>query len=338
MESTLLNLKALIKNLRNLSVKEKEQLSDAIKTLEKELEEKHFIMKRLEKDKSIIVNILQSTIADLEKSKQKIEASNSQLLKHQNELNKQKKIIENKSQKLRENLKKLEQSYSELEEFTHIASHDLKSPLRSISGFAYLLQKKYQNQIDPEADQYLDFIISSAAHMHEVIEALLKYSRVGNKADQFETTDLNLVLETTLENLSQEIKENDARIESAPLPTIRADKISLIQLFQNLIANAIKFRSKKPPVIKIECEKSDDVWQFKFIDNGIGIEQHYHDKIFFPFQRLEERQQPGLGLGLAICKKVVNVHDGTIRFENNPKGGTTFIFELPLKTTKLEQV
>jgi chemotaxis family two-component system sensor kinase Cph1 len=309
----------------------------AIEALEKEIDEKDFIMKRLEKDKSIIVNILQSTIADLEKSKQKIEASNIKLIEHQNELNTQKKIIENKSQKLRDNLKKLEHSYNELEEFTHIASHDLKSPLRSISGFAYLLQKKYKNQIDEAADHYLDFIISSASHMHEVIEALLRYSRVGNKSDHFELVDLNNVLQTTLDNLSIEIDENQAQIESQDLPTVKGDKISLVQLFQNLISNAIKFKSDRPPLIKFDCKKTESVWQFKCTDNGIGIDEIYQDKIFFPFQRLEDQPQSGMGLGLAICKKVITVHNGSIRFEKNPNGGTIFIFELPVTTDKVRE-
>jgi light-regulated signal transduction histidine kinase (bacteriophytochrome) len=154
-------------------------------------------------------------------------------------------------------------------------------------------KKNIKNQIDEAADHYLDFIISSASHMHEVIEALLRYSRVGNKSDHFELVDLNNVLQTTLDNLSIEIDENQAQIESQDLPTVKGDKISLVQLFQNLISNAIKFKSDRPPLIKFDCKKTESVWQFKCTDNGIGIDEIYQDKIFFPFQRLEDQPQSG---------------------------------------------
>lgn len=334
MESSLTILKSLAKSLKTVSPQEREKIISAIQNIEKEMEEQAFIMKRLERDKSIIVNILQSTIADLEKSKRKIEESNDQLIKHQTKLNQQKKIIEEKSFELKENLKKLEHSYTELEDFTHVASHDLKSPLRSISGFAYLLQKKYLDQIDNEANRYLEFIVSSAAHMHEVIEALLKYSRVGKNQEQFEEIDLNKVLEITLDNLSNEIYESGATVRYPILPTITGDKISLVQLFQNLISNSIKFRSENKPQITIQFEKKSGHYQFEVQDNGVGIDEHFTKKVFSPFQRLEERKQPGLGLGLAICKKVVSVHEGSIRFENNLNGGTTFIFQLPIAIRK----
>ncbi|KAA3638418.1 MAG: hypothetical protein DWQ02_05160 [Bacteroidetes bacterium] len=337
MNSSLANLKSLVQSSKTVSGKEKEEILFALEKLEKEIEEKEFIMRRLKKDKSIIVNILQTAITDLEKSKEKIEESNIQLRKHQKELKQKKKIIENNSQTLKENLKKLEHSYNELEDFTHIASHDLKSPLRSISGFAYLLQKKYGNKIDEEADKYLDFIVSASGHMHEVIEALLKYSKVGKGQQQFEEVNLNKILEVTLDNLSKEIEDNHAKVYSTSLPTIIGDKISLVQLFQNLIANAIKFKSQKNPVIKIICQQQQDQWQFKVRDNGIGMDEHFNEKVFIPFQRLEDEKRPGLGLGLAICKKVIVVHGGTIHFENNPEGGTTFIFYLPVSQSQVQK-
>lgn len=336
MNPTLANLKSLVQSSRTISDKEKEDFLFALEKLEKEFKEKEFIMRRLKKDKSIIVNILQTTISDLEKSKEKIEESNIQLRKHQRELKQNKEIIENNSQILKENLKKLEHSYNELEDFTHIASHDLKSPLRSISGFAYLLQKKYGNNIDEEADKYLDFIVSASGHMHEVIEALLKYSKVGKGQEQFEEVNLNKVLEVTLDNLAKEIEENQAKVYSNSLPSIIGDKISLVQLFQNLIANAIKFKSQANPVIKIHCEKKQTQWEIKVKDNGIGMDEHFNDKVFIPFHRLEEEKRPGLGLGLAICKKVIIVHGGSIRFEHNPEGGTTFIFHLPVSPSQIE--
>ncbi len=336
MNPSLANLKSLVQSSLTISNKEKGEILFAMEKLEKEIEEKEFIMRRLKKDKSIIVNILQTTISDLEKSKEKIEESNIELRKHQRELKQKKKIIEKNSQILKDNLKKLEQSYNELEDFTHIASHDLKSPLRSISGFAYLLQKKYRNEIDEEADKYLDFIVSASGHMHEVIEALLKYSKVGKGQGQFREVNLNKILEVTLDNLSKEIEENQAKIYASSLPSILGDKISLVQLFQNLIANAIKFKSEENPVIKIACQQHQNQWQFKVMDNGIGMDEHFNDKVFIPFQRLEEEKRPGLGLGLAICKKVIVVHGGSIHFENNPEGGTTFIFYLPVSPSQLK--
>lgn len=324
MDSTLNKIIKNILSLQSINEADRSVLMADLEVLQKKVNESDFMIKRLDKDKSIVINILKTTIADLEKSKLEIEASNKQLLAQQH-------IIELKSKKLSDNLKKLENSYSELEEFSHIASHDLKSPLRSISGFAYLLQKRYRGQIDKEADEFLNFIVSSAKQMYEIIEALLEYSKVGIQQENFEEIDLNGIIELVENNLSRDIEENSARIIYEPLPKIKGDKISLLQLFQNLVGNAIKFRSSEPPLIQIKCETEGSIWKFEVIDNGIGLDESFQDKAFFPFQRLEERNNIGMGLGLAICKKVVKLHDGKIYYHKNIQKGTTFGFEIPVK-------
>lgn len=329
MHPTLEKITQQILSLNSISDEERSALMQELKFFEKRLEVDEFIIRRLKKDKSIGLNFLETTVVDLEKSQLKIKASNQQLLAQQKTLKKQKKTIKQKSQKLKENLKNLERSYHELEQFSHVASHDLKSPLRSISGFAHLLKNRYSNQMGEDADQFLDFIVSSANHMHEIIESLLKYSRVGIDQENFEEINLNNILALVQSNLSREIKENDVKIITDSLPNIKGDKISLLQLFQNLISNAIKFRSEEPPFIQVLCRKKGDYWKFQVIDNGIGLDESFQEKAFFPFQQYEVNEDSGMGLGLAICKKVVNLHDGKIYYHNNTDAGTTFSFEIP---------
>jgi light-regulated signal transduction histidine kinase (bacteriophytochrome) len=329
MDRELENIRHKVQALKSITESERSALMEEVSNAQKRMRERDFMIMRLNKDKSIIVNVLKATITDLERSNLQIEDSNKQLLDHQKELNDQQAIIENNSKKLTEKLKELEYSYSELEDFTYIASHDLKSPLRSISGFAYLLQKKYEGQINKEADKFLEFIVSATKHMNEVINALLDYSKVGIKPKDFEEVDLMEIMDIVKNNLSLDIEEANAKINCENLPVIFGDKISMLQLFQNLVANAIKFKSEKPPVIHVKSEREDSIWKVQVIDNGIGMDETYQNKAFFPFQRLEEKNTSGLGLGLAICKKVTKLHDGKIYYTKNSSKGTTFIIELP---------
>ena len=329
MSARLDNITKHILSLHSISEDNRSTLINDVHLLEKEMNEDNFMIKRLAKDKSIGFNILKATIADLKKSRIKIEAANQQLLEQQDKLKEQQKVIKLNAKNLRENLKKLKHSYHELENFSHIASHDLKSPLRSISGFAHLLQKKYTDKINAEADQFLSFIVSSANHMHEIIESLLEYSKVGIKQKDFEKVNLNDIAKLVEKNLSIDIKEHHVKIVWSNLPTINGDKICFLQLFQNLIGNAIKFRSDSPPFIQVNCKKNSDVWKFDVIDNGIGLDESFQENAFFPFQKYAGKSKIGTGLGLAICKKIISLFEGHIYYNKNDHNGTTFSFEIP---------
>ena len=316
-------IRDLVDSLKSLDDAERAQL-------EKELERQDFKMKRMEKDKSIAINILKATISDLEKNQAVTRAANEQL-------SEQKKIIENNTHLLEENLRKLEQSYRELQQFSYIVSHDLKSPLRTISSFAQILKATYQDELPAEANEYVDLIISGTFRMDSVIQALLNFARVGNRGEAKLRTDLNAVVEMVKLNLKKEIEDQQAQIHYTKLPVIVGNKTALLQLFQNLISNALKFRSEACPQISITHRAVDGGWEFRFKDNGVGIDEQYREKIFLPFKRLSERKLPGIGIGLAICKKVVKMHQGEIRVEAAEDGGAVFIFTLMSQEKTVEQ-
>ncbi len=252
------------------------------------------------------------------------------------ELKKQKRIIEEKSFKLSENLKKLELSYNEMEQFAYIASHDLKSPLRTISNFAQLLKRRNYDMLDDASREFVDFIVSGAKQMHEVICDSLEYSRIGNDEHSFEKANLNDILSIVRFNLKREIEENEACIQSDKLPILTVNKTSILQLFQNLLSNAIKFRQEETPCIRISCKQHGEGYEFAVSDNGTGMDEEYQHKAFLPFQRLNDRHKPGSGIGLAICKKIVKMHDGDIRFKSKRGEGTTFIFTLYNKVVSVD--
>ena len=283
-----------IEALKSISDTERQTLLSSIGGLDKEYSKFLFKIDRLHKDKVIAEEILNATIRDLEKNREK-----------------------------------LEQSYKELEQFSYIASHDLKSPLRTIGNFAQLLKRRYYNQIDTDANEFIDYIVSGVSQMNDVILHSLEFARVGRNEVSFIPTDLNKIIEMVLLHLQDEIETNQASILCENLPTIEGDKIALMQLFQNLISNAIKFKkSDRCPVIKITSQSLEDFWEIRVEDNGVGIEEAYREKIFQPFKRIDERNRPGSGIGLAICKKIVYLHRGDITFESEVGKGTTFIFTL----------
>ena len=293
-----------IESLCSIELNEKQDLLQEINKIVTIWEEEQFMLKRLQKDKSIVINILNATINDLERSKKVVEVTNQELMIKQNALIRQKKLTEEKSKRLSENLRELERSYEELEQFSYIASHDLKSPLRTISNFAQLLQRRYRDQLDQSADEYINFIVTGTVQMHRIIRDLLAYAQVGHHGETAELVDLNEVLEAVKNTLKLDIEENKATIISKPLPTLFGVRTYLVQLFQNLIGNAIKFRSEKPPLIQIDFQSfNDDYWEFHISDNGIGLPASYQGKVFFPFQRVGDQQKKGTGIGLAVCKK-----------------------------------
>jgi light-regulated signal transduction histidine kinase (bacteriophytochrome) len=224
----------------------------------------------------------------------------------------------------------LEGKNKELEQFVYIASHDLREPLRTTSSFVELLQKQYKGALDEKADKYLSYISQASDRMKVLINDLLDYSRIGTKKE-LQPVDCNNVLEEVLSDLDTAIKEAGAQIITDTLPVINAYPTSIKQLFQNLVANGIKFRKKDvPPQIKIAVKKCSSNWHFSFTDNGIGIEEKHSERIFIIFQRLHTRTEyEGTGIGLAHCKKIVEMHGGRIWVESKAGEGSTFHFTLP---------
>jgi len=233
---------------------------------------------------------------------------------------------------LRQTAEELARSNRDLEQFAYVASHDLQEPLRAVAGYVELLNHRYSGKLEEKALQYIAGASDGAARMQRLIVDLLAFSRVGTQAKSFELTDLNAILATTLGSLEVSIKEAGATITSDPLPCLDVDDTQIAQLFQNLIANAIKFRSDHPPVIHVGAKKQEDSWLFWVKDNGIGIEPQYRDRIFLIFQRLHTRlKYPGTGIGLAICKKIVERHGGHIWVDSETNQGSAFYFTIPLR-------
>ena len=226
--------------------------------------------------------------------------------------------------------KKLEISNKELQQFAYVASHDLQEPLRMVTAYLSLLEKRYADQLDGKAKQYMDLAIDGGLRAKQLIHDLLEFSRIDSQAKEFQEVSMEEVLGKTLDNLAVIIREKKAVISHEPLPTIKGDDLQMIQVMQNLIANAIKFRGEDPPRIHISCDDEGDQWRIAVQDNGIGIDKQYQDKIFVLFQRLHTKEEyEGTGIGLAICKKIVERHGGRIWFDSRPGSGTTFYFTMP---------
>jgi two-component system, chemotaxis family, sensor kinase Cph1 len=225
--------------------------------------------------------------------------------------------------------KKKSSKLNEFEQFAHIVSHDLKSPLRNMGSYANLLKRRYQESLDADAHEFLDYIIKNAELMNDFLTDMLELSAIVRDTDR-QSTDLNQVIERVRTDLQFAIFKNDAEIEVGNMPTLSVYP-NVQELLRHLVDNGLKYRNGQSPKIKINAQPIDNeqVWQFSVADNGVGLDEIYHEKAFLPFQRIEHRDRPGSGMGLAICRKVVNLHGGRIWYNRNTEGGTTFHFTIP---------
>ncbi len=238
-------------------------------------------------------------------------------------------------QALRQAHDELARSNAELEQFAYVASHDLQEPLRMVSSYTQLLLRRYGERFDGDAKEFMDYIVDGAARMKQLIEDLLAYSRVGTRGREFRPVACEEALDKALINLRAAIEAGGATVTRDPLPVLKADDSQLAQLFQNLIGNALKFHGAEAPRVHVGAAEHETEWEFLVRDNGIGIEPEYFERIFLVFQRLHNKNEyPGTGIGLAICKKVVDRHGGRIWVESKPGEGSTMHFTLPKERGK----
>ena len=235
-------------------------------------------------------------------------------------------------EKVERHTEELAKSNAELEHFAYVASHDLREPLRMITSFLQLLERRYNDQLDQDANEFIGFAVDGAQRLNDMINDLLEYSRITRKKREFKQVNCEQILEETLSNLKVQINESNAIITNDPLPTIHGDEVLIFQLFQNIISNAIKYRSQKIPQIHISSNKEPNQYRFSIKDNGIGIESQHLGRIFTIFQRLHTQEEyEGTGLGLAIAQKIVNEHSGNIWAESEVGKGSEFYFTIPDK-------
>jgi signal transduction histidine kinase len=236
---------------------------------------------------------------------------------------------------LEQTLEDLRRSNADLEQFAYVASHDLREPLRNVANYTELLAQRYRDQLDEKANKYIHYATDGARRMQQLVDDLLAYSRVGSQGGHLRPVDASKVLHAAVESLGEAIRESGATIDvSGTLPVVLADDSQLFQLFQNLVANAIKFRSDSSPKISVHAAFRNGRWVFALQDNGIGIDMRYADRIFQMFQRLHDKTRyEGSGIGLAIAKRIVERHGGQIWFESSRGTGTTFFFTMPSTKT-----
>ncbi len=233
-------------------------------------------------------------------------------------------------QELARKVEELARSNAELEQFAYVASHDLQEPLRMVASFTQLLAHRYKGKLDADADEFIGFAVDGATRMQQLIQDLLSYSRLTTKGKALNLTPAEVACNSAVENLQASIKESNAQVSVGSLPGIFADATQLTQLFQNLIGNAIKYRNERRPEIRVAARPNGNEWTFSVQDNGIGIEPQYSERIFQMFQRLHTRAEySGTGIGLAVCRKIVERHGGKIWVESKPGHGSTFLFTIP---------
>jgi light-regulated signal transduction histidine kinase (bacteriophytochrome) len=229
---------------------------------------------------------------------------------------------------VRQRTEELARSNRELEKFASIVAHDLRSPLLTISGYCQILREEYAGRLEPGACEYLDHVVAGVTRMNRLIEDLLDYSRVGRSTEPFGQVNLDSVVAEALANLDAAIRQCGAQVDAGPMPVVFGVRTLLLQLFQNLLDNAVKFRGTTPPAVCLRATQDGDHWQFSVQDNGVGIDPGHFEQLFQVFHRLHGREYPGTGIGLALCKKIVDLHGGRIWPASRPGEGTTFFFTL----------
>jgi PAS domain S-box-containing protein len=233
-------------------------------------------------------------------------------------------------QALAHKVDELARSNAELEQFAYVASHDLQEPLRMVASYTQLLARRYKGRLDADADEFIGFAVDGATRMQTLIQDLLAYSRVTTRGESFEEMEATASCADALRNLRTSIADAAGVVEVTPLPRVRADATQLTQLFQNLIGNAIKYRDQRAPAIRVSARSDGPFEVFSVEDNGIGIEPQYFDRIFQMFQRLHTiKEYSGTGIGLTLCRKIVERHGGKIWVESRPGAGATFLFTMP---------
>ena len=286
---------------------------EAIRTLQEELQQTNSELLQLTLE---LEDRVMARTAELRETNEKLEA----------EIAERKRAEEALAQRAEE----LARSNLELQQFAYVVSHDLQEPLRSVASYLQLLVRRCQDQLDADAERFVSRTVAAAERMKTLINALLAYSRVGTRGQSFEPTDCSARLDQVLDNLKVAVEESQAAVTQDPLPTVMADATQLSQLLQNLIGNALKFRGDQAPEIHIGAERQDRAWLFSVRDKGIGIDAQYFERIFQVFQRLHTRKEyAGTGIGLSICKRIVERHNGRIWVESAPEKGTTFYFTVP---------
>ncbi len=239
-------------------------------------------------------------------------------------------VVRDEQNRLQASAEDLRRSNSELEQFAYLASHDLQEPLRKVASFCQLLQRRYAGQLDARADQYIEFAVDGARRMQALINDLLAFSRVGQAAPEPALVSSDSALTQARANLAEELEKSGATIEAGHLPLVLAEMSLLTAVFQNLLSNALKFAGEGPPRIVVTARRQEPFWLFSFTDYGIGIKPEYAERIFVLFQRLNDRSYAGTGIGLAMCRKIIENFGGRIWLDTAAPEGTRFCFTLPM--------
>jgi PAS domain S-box-containing protein len=256
-----------------------------------------------------------------------LKQAEAELRRHRDELE---ALVKDRTAALEETNRELTRSNESLEQFAYVASHDLQEPLRVMSNYSQLLEKRYKDKLDQDANDFIDFIVDAASRMQRLITDLLAYSRLGRKDVSEAEVNFNEAVHKVLYSMSSTIESLNGAVTHDELPVLRAHETSIIQLFQNLIGNALKFRGEEAPIIHVGVNKDKNEWIFSVKDNGLGIEPQYHERIFQIFQRLHSKERySGTGIGLSICKKIVSNYGGRIWVESELGKGSTFYFTIP---------
>ena len=266
-----------------------------------------------------------SKIHEAEEARQEAERARQEAEQHSQELQQTKAELE-------ETVEHLRTSNKRLEDFAYAASHDLQEPLRMVSSYLRLLENRYADDLDGDAQEFIEFAVGGADRMRGMIDSLLEYSRVTTRGNQMERTDANAVLDDVLTDLQIRIEETDATITTNDLPTVTADSDHLAQIFRNLLSNALEYSGEEPPQVHVSAEPTEGEWVFAVADEGIGIDPEYHDRIFKVFEQLhgDGGETGTAGIGLALCERIVERHGGDIWVDSNRGEGTTFYFTIPV--------